>query len=67
MLKCQEHKKKKSKLDIMVADIDPHIIGITVSTRRLCKSYAHKMHILGMLSFLAFIWYTTHVYNNIIS
>ena len=24
------------------------------------------MHIFGMLSFLAFIWYTTHVYNNIL-
>ena len=31
MLNCQEHSKKKSELDIMVADIDPHVIGITES------------------------------------
>ena len=31
MLKCQEHSKQKSELDIMLADIDPHVIGITES------------------------------------
>ena len=31
MLKCQEHSKQTNELDIMVADIDPRVIGITES------------------------------------
>ena len=28
LLKCKEHSKQKNELNIMVEDIDPHIIGI---------------------------------------
>ena len=31
LFKCKEHSKQRNELNIMVEDIDPHIIGITES------------------------------------
>ena len=50
VFKCKEHSKSYNELNIMVEDIDPHIIGITESWAKKDISDAE----LGLTGYVMF-------------